>query len=152
MTYHVISVGVRGTGRSSITHGAGPERAIIRHAATVLSQCHHYWQQAPSSEMFRPVFTPGAIPIPERIRTFCAHRMFLALHCLLLQHGPFLISIWLLLCLIRGKEVLLIPQNILLHMDPGPLVPVSPRHSGSAGHRSISSTACVDESEGDEDQ
>ncbi|KAJ7034299.1 hypothetical protein C8F04DRAFT_1183352 [Mycena alexandri] len=114
--YRVISVGVRGTGRSSITHGAGPERAIIRHAATVLSQRHHYWQQAPSSEMFRPVFTPGAIPIPERIRTFRVHGMFLALPCLLLQHG---LSIWLLLCLIRGKEALLIPQNVLLHMDPG---------------------------------
>ncbi|KAJ7032324.1 hypothetical protein C8F04DRAFT_1262077 [Mycena alexandri] len=117
--YRVISVGVRGTGRSSITHGAGPERAIIRHAVTVLSQRHHYWQQAPSSEMFRPVFTPGTIPIPERIRTFRAHGMFLALHCLLLQQGPFPISIWLLLCLIRGKEALLIPQNVLLHMDPG---------------------------------
>ncbi|KAJ7717192.1 hypothetical protein B0H16DRAFT_1476214 [Mycena metata] len=114
-------VGVRGTGQAptSITHGADPERTIIRHAAMALSGHYHYWQQAPSLHMFRPVFTPGAIPIPQRIHTFRVHRMFLALHCLLLQHGPFPISISLLLCFIEGKEALLIPQNVLLHMDPG---------------------------------
>ncbi|KAJ7331349.1 hypothetical protein DFH08DRAFT_814659 [Mycena albidolilacea] len=45
--------------------------------------------------------------------------MFLVLHCYLLQHGPLPISIWLLLCLIQGKQALLIPQNTLLHIDPG---------------------------------
>ncbi|KAF7372512.1 hypothetical protein MVEN_00113100 [Mycena venus] len=91
----------------------------MRQACTVLSQCHRYWQQAPSSRMFQTIFTPGGLEIPERINTFRAHGRFLALHCLLMRHGPLPISIWLLLCLIEGREALLIPQNVLLHMHPG---------------------------------
>jgi hypothetical protein len=69
--------------------------------------------------MFRPVFTPSGAEIPRRIQAFRGYGMFLALHCYLLQHGPLPISIWLLLCLIQGKQALLIPQNTLLHIDPG---------------------------------
>ncbi|KAJ7238534.1 hypothetical protein B0H12DRAFT_1237888 [Mycena haematopus] len=66
-----------------------------------------------------PVLTPTGMQIPARIKTFRAHGMFLALHCYLLQQGPLPISVWLLLCLINGKDALLIPRNILLYMDPG---------------------------------
>ncbi|KAJ6598817.1 hypothetical protein B0H10DRAFT_2231418 [Mycena sp. CBHHK59/15] len=116
----LISLGVRlGSSTREITQGVGPERAALRHGCTVLTQRHHYWQQVPSSRMFRPVFLPGAMALPERIKTFHAHGIFLALHCFLLQHGPQPISIWLLLALIKGKEAMLIPKHILLHLDPG---------------------------------
>ncbi|KAJ6605776.1 hypothetical protein B0H10DRAFT_2228926 [Mycena sp. CBHHK59/15] len=105
----LISLGVRlGSSTRAITQGVGPERAALRHGCTVLTQRHHYWQQVPSSRMFRPVFLPGAMALPERIKTFHAHGIFLALHCFLLQHGPQPISIWLLLALIKGKEAMLI--------------------------------------------
>ncbi|KAJ6505110.1 hypothetical protein C8R45DRAFT_1090861 [Mycena sanguinolenta] len=115
-----ISIGVqddRASRARAVTHGAGPERAALRHACTVLSGRHHYWQQVPGSSMFRPMLTPG-VTDPERIKTFRAHGMFLALHCFILMQGPLPISLWLL-CLIHGKEALLIPKNILLNMDPG---------------------------------
>ncbi|KAK7027640.1 hypothetical protein R3P38DRAFT_2526430, partial [Favolaschia claudopus] len=113
-----ILIGVRqNTARRAVTSGVGPERAAMRLAATLLSEKHHHWQQVPSSQMFRPVLSPTVIP--ERINTFRAHGIFLALHCYLLQHGPHPISIWLLLSFICGKDTMLIPKHILEYMDPG---------------------------------
>ncbi|KAJ7508090.1 hypothetical protein B0H11DRAFT_1902396 [Mycena galericulata] len=114
-----LARGLRPNSTRAVTQGAGPERAALRHACTVLSRRHRFWQQVPSSQMFRPVFTPGAMAIPSRLKTFRAHGMFLALNFFLLQHGPLPISIWLLLSFINGKEALLIPKHILLHIDRG---------------------------------
>ncbi|KAF8145147.1 hypothetical protein K438DRAFT_1782182 [Mycena galopus ATCC 62051] len=114
--------GVQMTGTATtraITQGIGPERAAWREACSELGRRHHYWQPAASSTMLRPIFTPGDMAIPDRIQTFRGHGMFLALHCFLLGQGPLPISIWLLLCLIEGPDTLIIPQNTLLHIDPG---------------------------------
>ncbi|KAJ6560961.1 hypothetical protein B0H10DRAFT_2240199 [Mycena sp. CBHHK59/15] len=116
----LISLGVRlGSSTRAITQGVGPERAALRHGCTVLTQRHHYWQQVPSSRMFRPVFLPGAMALPERIKTFHAHGIFLALHCFLLQHGPQPISIWLLLALIKGRRRCLFPSIFFCIWIPG---------------------------------
>ncbi|KAJ6570006.1 hypothetical protein B0H10DRAFT_2444595 [Mycena sp. CBHHK59/15] len=98
--------------------GFGPERAAMRDACLVLASRHNFWQPVPSSEMFRPVLNPTGMALPHRINTFRAHGTFLALHCFFLQHGPLPISIWVLLALIGGREAMLIPKHILLHMDP----------------------------------
>ncbi|KAK6992399.1 hypothetical protein R3P38DRAFT_3226277 [Favolaschia claudopus] len=76
-----------------------------------MSQKHHYWQQVPSSSMFRPVFFPSGVRIQE---LFSA-----TVHCFLLQHGLHPISIWLLLSFIHGKDALLISKRVLQYMDPG---------------------------------
>jgi hypothetical protein len=90
----------------------------MRDACLVLSQRHNFWLPVPSSNYFRPVLSPTGIPISFRVQTFRAHGTFLALHCFLMGHGPLPISIWVVLALILGREAMLIPKNILLHMDP----------------------------------
>ncbi|KAJ7754325.1 hypothetical protein DFH07DRAFT_959773 [Mycena maculata] len=102
-----------------VTTGVGPERAALREGCQVLASCYHYWQQAAGSHMFRPILTPVDDPIQERINTFRAHGTFLALHCYLLRQGPLPISIWVLRALVEGRQSMLIPKHILLHLDPG---------------------------------
>ncbi|KAJ7796812.1 hypothetical protein B0H14DRAFT_2619559 [Mycena olivaceomarginata] len=80
----------------SVTNGPGPERALWREGCSVLIHSHNYWQQ-----------------------TFRAHGTFLALHCLILRQGPLPISIWVLLALVVGRNAMLIPENVLHHLDPG---------------------------------
>ncbi|KAJ7774174.1 hypothetical protein DFH07DRAFT_767383 [Mycena maculata] len=102
-----------------VTTGVGPERAALREGCQVLASRYHYWQQAAGSHMFRPILTPVDDPIQERINTFRAHGTFLALHCYLLRQGPLPISIWVLRALVEGRQSMLIPKHILLHLDPG---------------------------------
>jgi hypothetical protein len=90
----------------------------MREACDVVTSRHHYWQQVPGMAMYRPIFVPVDAEIPERVNTFRGHGTFLALHCFVLQHGPFPISIWLIFALIMGRKAMLIPQNILRYMDP----------------------------------
>ncbi|KAJ7015998.1 hypothetical protein C8F04DRAFT_1283372 [Mycena alexandri] len=116
LSYRAITIGAPGM---PTTHGVGPERAILRAGCAVLASRHHFWQKVPRSTMFRPIFSPIDIEIPDRVRTFRAHGRFLALHCYLSHHGPLPISIWVLLALIIGREAMNIPQNLLLHLDPG---------------------------------
>ncbi|KAK6984801.1 hypothetical protein R3P38DRAFT_2575246, partial [Favolaschia claudopus] len=113
--FRLYRVGLRD---SHQTHGAGPERAAMREACTVLTSSHHFWQQAAGSRMYHPVLTPLDEAIPERINTFRAHGAFLALHIFLLQQAPLPISIWLILALINGRDGMEIPANFLLHLDP----------------------------------
>ncbi|KAK6996017.1 hypothetical protein R3P38DRAFT_3288046 [Favolaschia claudopus] len=113
--FRLYRVGLRD---SHQTHGAGPERAAMREACTVLTSSHHFWQQAAGSSMYHPVLTPLDEAIPERINTFRAHGAFLALHIFLLQQAPLPISIWLILALINGRDGMEIPANFLLHLDP----------------------------------
>ncbi|KAJ7655710.1 hypothetical protein DFH06DRAFT_1132791 [Mycena polygramma] len=99
-----VGIGVRERGarsRIAVTHGAGPERAAWRTACTILIARPKYWQQALGSHMFRPVFYPHVSEMAERIEAFRAHGTFLVLHCL---HGP---------------DAMLIPKDVLLHLDPG---------------------------------
>ncbi|KAJ7817986.1 hypothetical protein B0H14DRAFT_3474172 [Mycena olivaceomarginata] len=103
----------------SVTNGPGPERALWREGCSVLIHSHNYWQQVPGSDTFRPVFAPVDAEIPERIQSFRAHGTFLALHCLILRQGPLPISIWVLLALVVGRNAMLIPENVLHHLDPG---------------------------------
>ncbi|KAJ7245901.1 hypothetical protein B0H12DRAFT_1306591 [Mycena haematopus] len=121
----IFSIGLRGIHTTdpdstrAVTQGPGPERATFREGCAILTTFHTYWQQATSSDMFRPIFTAIDAEIPERVNTFRAHGTFLALHCLLLRQGPLPISIWVLLALCVGREAMLIPQHVLLHLDPG---------------------------------
>ncbi|KAJ7144543.1 hypothetical protein C8R44DRAFT_725469 [Mycena epipterygia] len=69
-------------------------------------------------DIIGPVLSPTNQSLPDRLNTFRAHGAFLALHCCILQHGPLPISIWVLLALIGGRNTMLVPKNILLHMDP----------------------------------
>ncbi|KAJ7713411.1 hypothetical protein B0H16DRAFT_1478655 [Mycena metata] len=99
--------------------GPGPLRAMFRTAAKRLSTQHRFWKPLTSSAFIVPNL--GLIrddPPAARLTTFRAHGLFLALHCAVLGHGPLPISIWLLLALVLGKKAMLIPKNLLLHLDP----------------------------------
>ncbi|KAJ7265826.1 hypothetical protein C8J57DRAFT_1230046 [Mycena rebaudengoi] len=79
---------------------------------------HNYWQQAPSSAFYIPVFSASMLESSPRTQTFCAHGTLLAVHAYTLSQGPRPISMWLLLALIAGRDGMLIPQQYLAALDP----------------------------------
>ncbi|KAJ7206950.1 hypothetical protein C8J57DRAFT_983960, partial [Mycena rebaudengoi] len=104
------------SGASAI--GPGPTRAVYRKAIADVVEDHNYWQQAPSSAFYIPVFSASMLESSPRTQTFCAHGTLLAVHAYTLSQGPRPISMWLLLALIAGRDGMLIPQQYLAALDP----------------------------------
>ncbi|KAJ7133864.1 hypothetical protein C8R43DRAFT_1133106 [Mycena crocata] len=114
---HAIRVGVGSRGEE-ISFGPGPERAVYRQAVAFAVSDHNLWQQAPSSGFIIPVFTPGAVEVPDRTALFRAHGCLLAIHCYTLGSAPLPVSIWLLLALCNGVQAMLVPKRHLAALDP----------------------------------
>ncbi|KAF8144571.1 hypothetical protein K438DRAFT_1873848, partial [Mycena galopus ATCC 62051] len=79
-----------------VSFGPGPERAVYRRCIELMTEDTTMWQQSPHSR----------------------HGSVLAIHSVILGHGPNPISIWLVLALCMGRNVMLKSQCYLAALDP----------------------------------
>ncbi|KAF8199842.1 hypothetical protein K438DRAFT_2015855 [Mycena galopus ATCC 62051] len=114
---HAFKIGVRPSG-DEVSFGPGPERAVYRRCIELMTEDTTMWQQSPHSRFVVPVFTPGNVEVPGRIALFEAHGSVLAIHSVILGHGPNPISIWLVLALCMGRDAMLKSQRYLAALDP----------------------------------
>ncbi|KAJ6471545.1 hypothetical protein C8R45DRAFT_1165373 [Mycena sanguinolenta] len=112
-----VKVGVRPSG-DEISFGPGPERSLYRRCIELIVEDHNMWQPSEHSQFTAPLFTPGNIEVPARIASFEAHGGVLAIHSIILGHGPHPISVWLLLALCMGRKAMLVSERYLAVLDP----------------------------------
>ncbi|KAJ6624595.1 hypothetical protein B0H10DRAFT_728404 [Mycena sp. CBHHK59/15] len=111
-----IQLGVHPNGQE-VSFGPGPESAVLRRAVFLTLEDYRFWQPAPHSSWFVPVFGPS-IEVRERTRHFVADASLFAIHCHVLGTGPAPISPWLMLAACFGRRAMLIPKQYLAALDP----------------------------------
>ncbi|KAJ6464471.1 hypothetical protein C8R45DRAFT_1174614 [Mycena sanguinolenta] len=122
---HAVKVGVRASG-DEISFGPGPERSLYRRCVELIVENHNMWQPSEHSQFTVPLFTPGNVEVPARIALFEAYGSVLAIHSIILGHGPHPISVWLLLALCMGRKAMLVSKRYLAVLDPPAFECLSP--------------------------
>ncbi|KAK7031886.1 hypothetical protein R3P38DRAFT_3187618 [Favolaschia claudopus] len=113
--YPEVSIGEDAVTTAS---GPGPVRAAFRAAAVSLTEDFRFWTCLPHSAFLVPKLNIVRQGTASRIAKFKAYGAFLALHCYRLGHAPMPVSLWLLLTFVLGKQVIVVPRNLLHNLDP----------------------------------